>query len=286
MTASLPMPGAPQTPARAPGPGLGVSIGLMVVGAVIGFASVIAIAIPIVNTLTSREYPVPTHLSLHLRPERYTVFERTGSRSGFSFSSGSGHVTIDPSQVTITAPDGENVFVFQAVNNDTITRGSNEYTSAVEFDAPTSGNYDIRLSTRTSTWVVITRSVPDTIRSVLVWFGIGAVGGIMLVAGLVMLIMGVTRRGRARRATQVGWGQPVWGQPSWGAQYPPMPYPPAQYGPPQSAAPQYPPPQYPPAQYPPAQYPPPPAPSPPAQDPPARAPDPPSDPWAPPPSGG
>ena len=260
MTASLPMPNAPQTPPGEPGPGLAVSLGLMVVGAVIVIASVIAIAIPLVNTFTSREYAVPTHLSLHLRHARYTVFERTGSRSGFSFGIGTGRVTIDPSQVNVTAPDGERVLVFEPTTRDTLTRGQSEYTGAVEFDAPTTGNYDIRLTTRDATSVIITRSVGDTLRSVLVWVATGALGGIMLIAGLVMLIVGVTRRGRARRATQVGWGQP-WGQPAWGA---PPPYPPAPYGPP----PQYPLPQYPPPQYPPPREPPP---------------DPSTDPWEPPP---
>jgi len=266
MTASLPVPNAPQTRAGEPGPGLGVSLGLMIVGGVIVVASVIAIAIPLVNTFTARVYQVPQDLSLHLRHARYTVFERTGSRSGFSFGIGSGRVTIDPSQVNVTAPDGERVLVFEPTTRETLTRGQSEYTGAVEFDAPTSGNYDIRLRPFDPTFVIITRSVGDTIRSVLVWFGTGALGGIMLITGLVLLIVGVTRRGRARRATQVGWGQP-WGQPAWGA---PPPYPPAPYGPP----PQYPLPPYPPPQYPPPGSPPPP---------PEPPPNPPTDPWAPPP---
>ena len=267
MTASLPVPSPPQTQTGRPGPGLGISIGLMVAGALVVIASAIAIAVPLVNTFTSRTYAAPTHLSLHLRHARYTVFERTGSSSGFNFGNRTGRITIDPTQVTVTAPDGDPVFVFPAENRETMNREGDDYTSAVEFDAPTSGTYDVRLTTRVATSVIITRSIEETIRSVLVWFGTGAVGGILLVVGLVLLIVGVTRRGRARRAAQVGWGQPPWGQPGWGqpgwgqAQYPSAPYPP--------------PPSYPPPQYPPAQYPPPPAQNPP--------PDAPSDPWAPPP---
>jgi hypothetical protein len=272
MTASLPMTSPHQAQPGRPGPGLGISIGLMVAGAMVVIASVIAIAVPLVNTFTSRTYAAPTHLSLHLRHARYTVFERTGSSSGLNFGTRSGRITIDPSQVTVTAPDGEPVPVFPAENRETMKRGSDDYTSAVEFDTPMSGNYDVRVTTRVATSVIITRSPEEAIRSVLVWFGTGAVGGIILVGGLVMLIVGVTRRGRARRAAQVGWGQPGWGQPGWGqAQYPPAPYPP----PPQYPLPQYPPPQYPPPQYPPPQYPPPPP-----QDPPPPANDP-SDPWAP-----
>lgn len=248
----------------------------MVVGAVVGIASIVAIAVPLVRTFTASAHSVPSHFPIHLRHARFTVFERTSFHSGFGCATcPSGQVTIEPAQVSVTAPDGEQVFVFQARNDETMSRGSDEYKSAVQFDAPMSGYYDVRLSPRNPTWVIITRAPRDVIRSVLVWFATGAVGGSILVAGLVMLIVGVTRRGRARRATQVGWGQPPWGQPAWGTQYPPPQYapqyPPAPYGPP----PQYPPAPYgPPPQYPPPQYP--------ASPP---APDPPEDPWAPPPPG-
>src|SRR5438034_227280 len=99
MTASLPMPTPPHTQPRRPGPGLGISIGLMVLGAVIAIASAIAIAIPLVNTFTSSAYATPTHITIHLRHARYTVYERTASSSGFRFGTSSGRLTIEPSQV-------------------------------------------------------------------------------------------------------------------------------------------------------------------------------------------
>jgi hypothetical protein len=206
----------------------------MVVGAVIAIASAIAIAIPLVRTYTSNAYAAPTvqPISIHLRHERYTVYERTGSSSGFNFGTNSDRLTIEPSQVAVTAPDGQPVFVFPADGRETINRDSGEYTSVVEFDAPMSGDYEVRLSTRVATSVIIARSLEDALRSVLVWFGTGAVGGIIVIAGLVLLIVGITRRGRARRAAQFGWGQPAWGQPTWGQPYPPPPYPPAQHPPP------------------------------------------------------
>ena len=271
MAASLPPPSPPQTRPGTPGPGLGVSIGLMVLGAVIGIASIVAITVPLVRTFSASAHSVPSRFPIHLRHTSYTVFERTSEDSGFSFGvRPTGRVTIEPSQVTVTAPDGRPVFVYPARNRETMSRGSDDYTSAVQFDAPTGGTYEVRVSSRTPTAVIVTRPLRDVVRSVLVWFGTGAVGAIIVIAGLVMLIVGITRRSRARRATQAGWGQPA-----WGAQYPPQPYgpppqyPPAPYGPP----PQYPPPQYSPSpDQPSPQYP-----SSPDQPPPDAP-----DPWAPP----
>lgn len=262
-TPAYPIAAPPTARTGQPGPKLGLSITLLVLGAVVGIASAIAVTVPLVGTFTSREYAAPTHLSLHLRDARYTVYERSGSRSGLGINPGP--VTIEPSQVTVTDPGGRQVFVFRPSTIETITRDSTVYTGAVQFDAPTNGNYDIRLTTA-PTRVLITRSLSDAVRSVLVWIGTGAVGGVLFVAGLVMLIVGVTRRSRARRATQVGWGQPGWGQPA--------------YGQPAWGQPQYgqPPSQSPPPAYPPPQYPPPPPASPPPP-PPDNAP--PHDPWAP-----
>ena len=104
--------------------------------------------------------------------------------------------------------------------------------------------------TRVATTVIVARSVSDAIRGVVVWFGVGAIAGLIVLAGIVMLIVGAVRRGRAKRAAYAA----AWGAaPGW---YGPSP----QWAPP-AGAPGYPPPYPPPSQGPPA-YPPPPAPSP------------------------
>jgi hypothetical protein len=268
-----PMPAPAPDRSREPGPKLGHSITLLVAGGLIAVVSAVLFLIPLVGTFTSREYVAPIHLSLHLHHARYTVYERSGTTSGFGINRGP--VTIDPSQVTVRDPDGQSVFVFSPGTTETITRNSNVYTGAVQFDAPTNGNYDIRLETTVPTTVLITRSLGDAVRSVLVWIATGAVGGIMFIGGLVMLIVGVTRRGRARRAQQVGWGQPGWGQPAWGQPgYGQPGYGQPGYGQPAWGQPQ----QYPPPQYPPPQYAPPP-PAPPAEPPPPP-PAAPQDPWS------
>ena len=99
-------------------------------------------------------------------------------------------------------PDGTLVPVSYTSKNETITRGSAEYTSSLEFDTPSSGLYQLSLGTDPSnpTTVIVARSIGDAIHGVLAWFGVGALGGFIMVVGLVMLIVGATRRGRAKRA--------------------------------------------------------------------------------------
>jgi hypothetical protein len=92
----------------------------------------------------------------------------------------------------------------------------------LEFDAPVRGVYHVIVNSDPAnpTTVIVARSITDAIHGVLAWFGVGALGGLIMVAGLVMLIVGATRRGRAKRALY-GYGPP----PQWGP-------PPQQWGPP------------------------------------------------------
>jgi hypothetical protein len=257
-------PPMPAPPMRAPGPRLLISFIVMGAGFLIGLVAVVAIALPFANTLTSKEYPVPGTITLNLHEARYTVYQFTGTRSLFGGESNSGAYRIAPSAVTVTAPDGSTVPVSYTTRDEVLTRGSRQYQGALDFDAPAKGHYVIVFDrSAPSTFVVVSRSVEDVLRSVVGWFALGALGGVVLVAGVIMLIVGIVRRGRAKRMMYAGWGAP----PQWGPGPPPQQWGPGpqqqQWGPaPQS--PQWgPPPQQqwtPPGQWtpPPAQPPPPP----------------------------
>ena len=257
------MPPPMPSRSRPPGPSLMASFAVMAVGLVIAFVSVVAIAIPLLGTFTSSSYAVPGDLRLHLHHARYTVYQHTGSRSAFGTGSDDSSVTrIVPSMVSVRGTDGSFVEVTLDANDETITRGSNVYRGALEFHAPSDGEYDLTFGNTNPTTVVVARSITDALHSVLAWFAIGGIGGVVLVCGVVMLIVGATRRGRAKRAMYPGWGPPPGSGPSWPGAYAPPPgsYPP-QWSPPSGAPPQYPPSQYPPPPPGPPQYPPPAGPS-------------------------
>jgi hypothetical protein len=216
-------PPTPALPARSgpPGPRLVTSLVIMGIGIVIAVASVIAIAIPLVGAFTSPSYIVPGDLHLHLHHTRYTVYQRTGTKSAFgSVKSDPSSVRLDPSELLVTASDGSRVPVSSDDNIETLTRGSSVYSGSLQFDAPAGGDYFLSFANTSSTTVVVARSLTDALHGALTWFAVGALGGALLIGGGVMLIVGATRRGRAKRAPYGGWGPP----PQWG-------YPPPQWGP-------------------------------------------------------
>jgi hypothetical protein len=219
-----PVPAMPVQPRR-PGPGLGMSLVVMGVGLVISIISVVVIVVPVFSSFTSPVCTVPGPCEVHLRDARYIVYQRTGTRAIFGSSQSGPVERISPALVTVRAPDGSLVPVTYTSKNETITRGSAEYTSSLEFDAPTRGLYQLSVlrdpANPTTTTVIVARSITDALHGVLAWFGVGALGGLIMVVGLVMLIVGATRRGRAKRA-QYGYGPPQ----QWGPS-------PQQWGPPQ-----------------------------------------------------
>ena len=122
------------------------------------------------------------------------------------------------------------------------------YTGALVFDVPAGGEYVLSFQNRIPTTVVVARSLTDALHGVLAWFGVGAFGGAMVIGGVVMLIVGATRRGRAKRAHVRGGERRrrgVWPPPQWGpggpqpppGQWPPPPGPPPGQGPPPAGPP-------------------------------------------------
>jgi uncharacterized membrane protein YidH (DUF202 family) len=226
-----PMP----VPARGgpPGPRLITSLVVTGIGVVIAAISVIIIVIPLVGTLTSPSYAVPGDIRVHLRHANYTVYQHTGTRSTF----GSTHddnppaIRMAPSALAVTAPDDSSVPVEFDGNDETLTRGSNVYSGALTFRVPSSGEYDLTFTNPTPTTVVIARSLSDAVRSVAAWFAGAALGAAIAVGGVIMLIVGMVRRGRAKRAMYGGWGPPPGSGPPWPGPYPPQQYPPQQYPP-------------------------------------------------------
>jgi hypothetical protein len=222
---------APPVRSRPPGPRLLTSFIVMGVGIVLGIAAVVAIVITFASAFTSPVYEAPGAYRIHLHDAKYTVYQHTETRSVFgSVQRDSPLVRILPAYLTLTAPDGSLVPVTLTSDNETLTRNHDVYQGTLVFHAPVNGDYLMRFNNPSPTTVIVSRSIIDRLRGVWPWFGVGALGGLLFIVGLVLLIVGATRRGRAKRAMYAGWGGPPgqWGPPP--AQWGPPPQP--QWGPP------------------------------------------------------
>jgi len=208
------------TPIRKPGPPLAVALAVLIVGALLAGPSGILLVVRAVRDINSPAVTVPSTTSRHLGSGNWVVYQQTGTTGAFgAFSiTHDRTTTLDPTQVTVTGPDGAPVQVQYVAVNENITRQGDIFTGAVEFRVAAAGTYQVQITTPDQERVLIARPINQAFGNLLPLVGIGSVGGLLVIVGTVLVIIGSVRRGRARRAAQQ-WATPGWTAPaaSWAA---------------------------------------------------------------------
>jgi uncharacterized protein DUF2510 len=187
------------TTAKAPGPSTRLSVAILLAGIVIVAVGLLKAITPLVGPLASSpSFATPGQVRVYLSSGKYVVYERTGA-GGFGVS-GNSHTTITPAVVTVTSDNGERVSVLERTNvTERITRGGSTFVGAVRFSVPTPGSYTVGVEGTRSGRVIVARSVIDTVRSSLPWWGVAVLGGGTAIAGIVMWIVGGSRGRRQRQ---------------------------------------------------------------------------------------
>jgi hypothetical protein len=189
---AAPLPGPPGRTGRT---GIIVAIVFLVVAGAVFIPSVVFVARTAINEIVrAPTMEVPGTRSLSLTPGDYFLFDPGGSGA------------IGSSDVSVAAPDGSSLPVaLRPVGTETITRNGVGYTATVGFRADTAGRYTITVhpSVGAAHEVVVAQSLTSVARDVAGW-AIGIVFGVLLgIAGIVILIVSLVQRGRARRAYPV-----------------------------------------------------------------------------------
>lgn len=192
---------APAGP-KAPGPGLRLSIVLIVAGVALMIPTLIAGIVPIVHAVGSpSRFEAPGLAHLHLGKGTFLIYEDTGATSIGSAFSNDDNVTFTTGDVKVTAADGTTVDVFERGSTvESLTTGGDRFVGAVRFRTPSTGEYTVQVSNTRETSFLVARPLTDTIQSVLIWFLLAGAGVIVVVVGIVLLIVGSVRRGRMQRA--------------------------------------------------------------------------------------
>jgi hypothetical protein len=284
--AAPPLPRTPALPrTRAPGPPLKVSIPLLILGVIGVIACFVGLGEALLHSVTDAAVvTTPASVQVECRTGTYLLFVESGS-SPLTTGSGS---------ITVTGPGGQSIPLNLGITAETISRVGERFTGQLGFSVATAGTYTVTVRSA-GTSLVVAPSFITTARGNLGWDVGLLVSLIVALVGLVLLIVGLVQRSKARRrASYAGgaWGAPPsagwpgsygpppgggWtGQPGWSGTPAQPAWPPAQGYPPPQGPPGYPPPQGPPAQpaWPPPQapsgYPPPQGPPAPVQGPPAQ----------------
>jgi len=187
---------------KPPGPSLRLSLVLVVIGTLLAVPSFVIGIAPIVRLQNSGTFTAPGTDSRHLGAGQYFLYEDVGN-AGLGFStSGDDRVTIAPSDVSVTSADHVPLTISEPTTIESMPFGGRRFRTAVAFTTPAAGEYLISVRTRDGRThkLLVARSFSHIIRSVLVWFAIAGIGGIIFLVGIVLLIVGAVRRGRVQRA--------------------------------------------------------------------------------------
>lgn len=182
-------PAARPTPGRR---GLWIAVALMVAGVILGIVLIVRGALSIGGTVEGYQR-VPADRGGTVRLEgdgRHLVFHEY---PGASRDRAGPDLT-----VTITAPDGSSVPVGRVLFAEAYHLDGRDGALIARFDAPSPGEY--RISADTIGELAIGRSGPFGSIATIVGGVLG--GGLLFLAGVVLLIVSLVRRSSARRPVQ------------------------------------------------------------------------------------
>lgn len=199
---------------RPPGPRFGISLGVLLVGLAAAIVGVVMLVSAFWQVVNGTAYAVPSVLRVHLGSGNYKIYElqRFGGGDGFRFTP----PLVTTSTVDVTAPGGGRVPVSSTGGgtSETISDGDGSYTAVLRFHADSEGTYTIRVRTTAPTRVKIEHPLVDIAGDNLGWVLLIVGGGLVMLAGFVMVIVGLIRRGSAkRRAAGFPPAAPVAGSP-------------------------------------------------------------------------
>jgi hypothetical protein len=217
-------PTAATPPVRKGKGAITTGIVLTLIGLLTGIAGIVGVIVSAASLISSFGEPVRTPTTVTRTLEvgtTYVVYERIASGSG----SRSDPViyTVRPEDVTVTGP-GKPVEVTDPGNvTQTFTSGSKTFAGVAQFEASASGTYQIRISTEDAE--VLVAPAFSTFARSLAWVLLIALGGLLVLVGLITLIVGIVQRSSSKRVVPAvpGYSAPGTAPVSYGSPtYPPQ----------------------------------------------------------------
>ncbi len=189
----------PVTTVRPPGPRFGISLVVLLAGLGAAIVGVVMLVSAFWSIIDGPVYTVPGNLRVHLGSGDYKIYEyeRFGSADGFRTAP----PLVDSATVRVVSPGGTRIPVTSTAggSSETISNGNGSYTAVVRFTAPSTGTYTIQVRTAAPTRIRIEHPLVDIAGDNVGWILLIVAGGITTLVGFVLVIVGLVRRGSAKR---------------------------------------------------------------------------------------
>ena len=212
----------------------GLTIAMMALGAAVAVPSGIVAGVDFKDALQVRaNHPTPASFVVRLPAGDWEIFELTGQTPNRPFfgSVSQWPVDIDSSNIRVTGPGGLPIglrTMLTSTHFESYTQGSRVYTGIVRFHAPSTGVYSVAVSSPNRDQVIVAHPLLDSLTRAVGWVVATVAGIATLGAGLVLFIVDLDRRRRAKYQpwASAGWYPPPYPPPGYPPQWPPGGWPP------------------------------------------------------------
>jgi hypothetical protein len=163
----------------------------IVAGVILGFAGA-GLAIKssigsVVDSLSTDVYTPPTSTSRDFKHGTYLVMQLTSTQDAYGVTQASYPVTMTADQVTV---DGLRVFRSSPSH---LGQNLANFTAFASFEVPRAGSYTVQVSGPDRAQFVIVRDLPTAFGRTSEYLHLSALGGLVLILGMVLLIGAVSR---------------------------------------------------------------------------------------------
>lgn len=177
-----------------PGPPLWICIVMIVVAAAMGITGLAVGITKVVHEFSGQISFAPVPVQRHLTPGTYEVFAGVTSSDSDIPLRGNGITG-----VRVLGSGGSTVTPFAPSSRETLSRGAVDYRGLYEFKITRTDDYNIQVDGTTGEPYFVSRTFEDSARHAAGWFILAGAGVLLGIAGVVLLIVGIVRRSRARR---------------------------------------------------------------------------------------
>jgi hypothetical protein len=184
---------ADQPAAKPPGPRLPIAIAVIILGTVLGIGGLAVGVSRVVHEVLGPRGVTPASFTVHLDSGTWQVYV---AGEGFAPPP-----ELNPLSVTVTGPSGQSIATRATSpdHSETLSSNNTSYLAEVAFTATQSGEYHVTISRPAGVHYLLSKSIGDIARTAVKWFVLMAFGFLIGVLGVVLLIIGISRRRSARR---------------------------------------------------------------------------------------
>ncbi len=186
------------------GPGLALSLSICAIGFVLGIVGTVVAFLAITGAQSSDTHPLPGALERQLDTGTYDIYAEALDFADL-LDEDSLDEFVSVGAITVRDPSGQELLVGPSDPELVTNRGFTFYEHIGSFEAADDGLYVIDVESEAATTIVVGERFSTAWRDALWWAVASVIGSLLFIVGVVMLVVGIVRRQRAKKSEPPAW---------------------------------------------------------------------------------